>query len=190
MLRERFSQVPEVDVRRADLAEGLGSDCYDSIVAVNVLEHIADDVGAVRRLASALPPGGTLVLWVPALEALYSTFDQAIGHYRRYDRRTLAQVMRRAGLETVELRYVNALGGVMWWLVARRLGRVPTQQWSVRLFDRVAMPVVRRLESSWSPPLGQSLLCVARVPAEGRGRTSPPRPAASDRSAVASEVTA
>lgn len=193
VLRERFAHVPDVDVRRVDIAEGFGSERYDSIVAVNVLEHIDDHVGAVRELAAALRPGGTLILWVPALEVLYSTFDHAIGHYRRYDRRTLAEVIRRAGLEPVQLRYVNAAGGIMWWVFARRLGAVPTQRWTVRLFDRVAMPVVRQLESRWSPPLGQSLLCVARARREVGDEEEPAAPApatATHQSDSASEVSA
>ena len=71
----------------------------------------------------------------------------------------------RAGLGVIEARYVNTVGAVAWWLFSRQLGQVPTQRWSVRLYDKVAVPVIRRLEEDRAPRFGQSLLCIGERPA-------------------------
>jgi len=134
-------------------------------VMVNVLEHIDDDVGALRALGDDLCPGGQIVIYSPAFNALYSRFDAAVGHYRRYTTGSLARAIDEPDLELVDIRYVNAVGALAWYVVATRLGRRPTEGWSTQLFDRVAVPVVRRVEGRVAPPFGQSVLAVARRPA-------------------------
>ena len=69
-----------------------------------------------------------------------------------------------AGLEVVDLRHVNMVGAVAWWVLATKLGQTPTKKWSAMTFDRLFVPLVSRLERRWPPPFGQSLLCVARLP--------------------------
>jgi SAM-dependent methyltransferase len=166
LLEERYRDDPAVEVRHGDIAETLGSGGFDSIVMVNVLEHIADDAGALRQLRQALVPGGRLFLFVPAFEVLYSEFDRQVGHHRRYRRPQLEALVAEAGLEPVEARYVNSLGALAWWLLAKKLRQVPTRQWSARTYDRAVVPLLRRLERRWIPPFGQSILCVARRPEE------------------------
>jgi hypothetical protein len=95
---------------------------------------------------------------------LYSRFDAAVGHYRRYTKASLARAIDDADLEVVDITYVNAPGALAWYVVATRLGRRPTEGWSTRLFDRLAVPVARRAEQRVEPPFGQSLLAVARRP--------------------------
>jgi glycosyltransferase involved in cell wall biosynthesis len=163
-LEQRFAGRPEVRPVHGDVLGQAGDRPYDSVVMINVLEHIADDVGALEQVAASMQPGGHLVLYVPALTRLYSEFDRRIGHHRRYKRSTLATVVSRAGFEVVDVRYVNSLGAAAWWAFAKKLKRTPTQGWSVRAYDRVAVPVVRRIESKRPPRIGQSLLCVARRP--------------------------
>jgi 2-polyprenyl-3-methyl-5-hydroxy-6-metoxy-1,4-benzoquinol methylase len=163
VLRERFAGDDRINPELADLVSATEGRVYDSVVLVNVLEHIEDDRAAVRRIAGALRPGGTLVVWVPAFEPLYSEFDRRIGHHRRYRKASMKAVMEGAGLEVVDLRYVNAVGAMAWWLVAKRLGREPTATGNVKLFDRF-VPMLRRLEGDRRTPFGQSVFCVARRP--------------------------
>ena len=97
-LQARYDGMANVDVRHADIA-ALGDDRrYDSVVLVNVLEHIPDDLGALRDLRALLKPGGRLIVFSPAFEGLYSDFDRKIGHFRRYRRSQLVTVADRAGL--------------------------------------------------------------------------------------------
>ena len=81
---------------------------------VNVLEHIADDAGPLRGLSRLLVPGGNIVVYVPALNGLYGALDEKIGHYRRYSVWRLREVFREAGLDPVELRWVNFLAIPAW----------------------------------------------------------------------------
>jgi 2-polyprenyl-3-methyl-5-hydroxy-6-metoxy-1,4-benzoquinol methylase len=163
-LRTKFAGDPRVHVELADAGSIDESTPYDSAILVNVLEHIEDDVDALRDIGSRLRPGGRIAIYVPAFEGLYSDFDRRVGHRRRYRRSHLAEVVDRAGLNVVEARYVNSLGAIAWWTFARQLGQVPTQQWSVRLFDRV-VPTLSRVEAEHHPRFGQSLFCVAERPA-------------------------
>ncbi len=162
----RFAGCPEVEVLQADVA-ALGAEDrkFDSVVLINVLEHIDDDADALAELREVLKPGGRLCVFVPAFEGLYSDFDRRIGHRRRYRRSRLVSTFDRAGLGVIEARYVNTVGALAWWLFSRQLGQVPTQRWSVRLYDKVAVPVIRRLEEDRAPRFGQSLLCIGERPA-------------------------
>ena len=99
-------------------------------------------------------------MWVPAFEGLYSDFDRRIGHYRRYRLAELRSKLSTAGFEPVDLRYVNSVGAVAWWVFARQLRTNPTSPGSAKLFDRVAVPVVRGLERRLKPPFGQSVFAV------------------------------
>ena len=140
---------------------------FDSVVLVNVLEHIDDDVERARATcATCSRPGGRLCVFVPAFEGLYSDFDRRIGHRRRYRRSQLVTTFDQAGLDVVDARYVNTVGALAWWLFARQLGQVPTQRWSVKVYDRVAVPVIRQLEAGRAPRFGQSLLCIGARPTE------------------------
>jgi SAM-dependent methyltransferase len=163
-LRERYSDSADVEVICADAVEAAGHGPFDAAVAVNVLEHIDDDVGALRALRSCLRPGGTVALWVPAYEALFSDFDRRVGHHRRYRLSTLAARIDEAGLELVDARYVHGPGAVAWFLYATMRGGTPTASPLTRLYDRAAIPVIRRKEARWPARFGQSVLCVARRP--------------------------
>ncbi len=136
---------------------------FDAVIYDNVLEHIEDDAGEAATIASALNPGGHLLVLVPALSWLYSDFDASIGHYRRYHRPQLRAVLESAGLEIVELRYMDMLGVLPWYLSMVLLkGGLNTG--AVKLYDRVGIPVSRFLEGLLPPPLGKNLLAVARRP--------------------------
>jgi 2-polyprenyl-3-methyl-5-hydroxy-6-metoxy-1,4-benzoquinol methylase len=164
VLRAKYDGASDVDVFHGDVAAAVAERSYDSVVLVNVLEHIEDDGRALREILAGLRPGGTVVLFVPAFEALYSNFDRMVGHYRRYRRDDLARLVSSTGFEVVEARYVNCIGAVAWWVIARQLGRFPTNRAAMRSYDRTVVPLIRALESRWTPPFGQSVLCIGRRP--------------------------
>jgi SAM-dependent methyltransferase len=139
---------------------GLGE--FDSILCLNVLEHVRDDRAALRGFHDSLRPGGVLLLLVPAHRWLYGGYDRAAGHERRYDARTLRALLRAAGFEVGRLRHVNPLGG-LGWLVRVRLRR--GDEWpsgSFRTFDRL-VPALKHLDRV-PLPFGLSLWAVARRP--------------------------
>jgi SAM-dependent methyltransferase len=164
-LAKRFGGRPEIEVKRADLREPDSVEAsVDSVLAVNVLEHIVDDVGALRRMADAAVPGGNVILFVPAYPSLYGPHDRAAGHVRRYVPKTLEAAVVDAGLKVEVLRPVNFLGGIAWWVAVRMGGCSSPSGGLVRLYDRLVVPLVRLMERRWHPPFGQSIICVARVP--------------------------
>jgi 2-polyprenyl-3-methyl-5-hydroxy-6-metoxy-1,4-benzoquinol methylase len=165
VLRTRFAESPNVEVRRMDLRSIDVRDYFHSVVLVNVLEHIYDDSAALRTLSERLHEGGHCLIYVPALNWLYGPHDRDLGHYRRYSKRRLAAVVREAGLTPVKLHYVNMLAIPAWMLFSSRsVNREDPQAVgrSLDIWDRVGVPLTRRLERRMSPPVGLNLLCVAR----------------------------
>jgi SAM-dependent methyltransferase len=162
-LRTRFAGDPRVDVLELDLdAEVVLDEKVASVLAMNVLEHIEDDVAALRTLSRLLVPTGAVVVWVPGYPALYGDFDRMVGHYRRYTPASLRATVEAAGLMPELVRPVNLLGGIAWWAAVRRGRAGSVSEPLVRAYDRFVVPVTRVLERHWSPPFGQSVLCVAR----------------------------
>lgn len=135
----------------------------DSVVSVNVLEHVKDDAGELALMRSVLRPGGHLCLWVPAVPALYSRFDAMLGHHRRYRKSELATRIRGAGFEIVRLGYRDLAGLFAWFLCCRVLGRTLTRR-NVGLYDRLVVPVTSAVGRWVRPPLGKNLFAVARRP--------------------------
>jgi SAM-dependent methyltransferase len=140
--------------------EDLMAERIDTIVCLNVLEHIEDHQSTLKDFASVLPAGGHLVLLVPAMPALYGSLDRHLSHFRRYDREPLRQLLAQTGFETDDLRYVNRLAVFGWWLSSRILKRrvLPRNQLSV---FRFMMPLLR-FEQTHPPSFGLSLLALAR----------------------------
>ncbi len=162
LLQQRFADDERVTVRSLALpASEPGS--YSAAVALNVMEHIEDDVAALRGIAAMLRPGGAVVLIVPAFPSAMSKFDRAVGHYRRYTRRSLSAALHAADLEVQALGYVNPVGLLAWYVMCRALGSFPRNGFLLRGYDRTVVPVLRAMEGRWQPPFGQSLLAVART---------------------------
>lgn len=162
-LRERFADDPHVRVRH--LAAPIDERAtHSAAVAINVLEHIEDDVAALRSFAGLVAPGGRVVVLVPAFPVAFSEFDDRVGHVRRYRKTSLDGAFRRAGLVPVDLRYVNAPGLLAWIVLVRWLRGRPKDGVALRAFERL-VPWLARLEARWPPPFGQSVLGVAEVPA-------------------------
>jgi glycosyltransferase involved in cell wall biosynthesis len=164
LLRQRFGDDPAVDVVEGDVDAAMTNGPFDSAVMINVLEHIEDDHAALQAIHDGLRPGGTLAVFVPAYEALYSEFDRSIGHFRRYRRSTLVQALGEAGFELVDIRYFSLPGALAWLTIARILGRPPTASSITSVYDRVGIPILRRVEGRWRPPAGQSVLAIGRRP--------------------------
>jgi SAM-dependent methyltransferase len=161
-LHARFDGDARVAVRRLDLASAETGE-YSALVALNVLEHIEDDVAALRNAARLLRPGGRIVLFVPAFPFAMGKFDREIGHYRRYTKASARTAFERAGLSPEVVRYVNAPGLLAWFVGMRLLGLRPSEGPVLRMWDGGVIPVVRALESRVRMPFGQSVLAVART---------------------------
>lgn len=164
VLKDRFAQDDRVTVVAGGTDSVAGMPPHDAAVLINVLEHVPDDEAVLRELGATLKPGGRLILWVPAFQALYSDFDRKIGHYRRYTKNALREQLVRAGYDVPEIRYHNTVGALAWLVVARMMHRDPTGGAPVKIYDSLIVPVLRRLEGTWGAPFGQSVFAVATWP--------------------------
>ncbi len=160
-LADRFAREPGVVVKRLDLP-GASPGEHSAVVGLNVLEHISDDIRALRGARRLVRRGGVVAMFVPAFPFAMSRFDRAIGHHRRYTTATLQAAFSGAGLELEEIRYVNAPGLVAWTIGMRLLGLSPREGPLLRTWDRTIVPIARTLETRWAPPFGQSLFAVGR----------------------------
>jgi SAM-dependent methyltransferase len=163
-LRERFAGDRRVTVRQGYLEDLVPSRPVDSIVAVNVLEHVEDDQRFLRAAHDALLPGGHILLFIPALSQIFGTLDEAFGHFRRYTKPLLATRLAAAGFSDVRLRYTNFPGIASWYVAGRVLRKRTLAPRDVRVYDRVVMPWVTAFERFWEPPLGQSIIAIGTRP--------------------------
>jgi SAM-dependent methyltransferase len=161
-----YADVPNVQVHHADICEiealSLGSLGFDTAVSLNVLEHIENDALALSHIKALLCQGGHLVVVVPAHAWLYGTMDRSLAHYRRYDKTAMAAKLDRLGFTLVKQMYMNPAGALGWFLNGRVLRRSLPPSGQLRMFN-LLVPLLRAVERVAEPPLGLSLLTVARV---------------------------
>lgn len=133
----------------------------DSIIYVNVLEHIADDVNELEIIRRTLILGGRLFIFVPALRWLYGSFDRQISHFRRYTRTELEKKCVAVGFKVVTSKYFDLFGVIPWWVKYRLLQSNKMEPGAVRFYDQRIVPITKVLESRISPPLGKNVLLIA-----------------------------
>jgi len=136
---------------------------FDTVIYINVLEHIEDDRAELATAFAALNPGGHLLVFVPALSWLYSRHDRDIGHFRRYSKPELAALVAETGFSVVKNRYFD-IAGIIPWYVNFVLLRNSVGEKSVALYDHWVVPLMSRVESVVTPPLGKNVLLVGRKP--------------------------
>jgi SAM-dependent methyltransferase len=167
VLRSRFAGDDHVSVLQCTAAELPADEApFDAAICFNVLEHVRDDVEALRAVHARLRPGGHLLLLVPAHPALYGATDRAVDHVRRYDRATLRRSVEAAGFELLELRHVNPVGALGWAVSSRLLRRSEIPAGPLALYDRL-VPLLKALDRL-RLPFGLSLWAVTRTPAPTR----------------------
>ena len=170
-MRQRFQGMPfearTGDITDPGLVRELAGARFDTVLCINVLEHIERDDLALRAMAEILrPTAGRLFLFVPAHPILFGSPDELAGHFRRYTRPALRALLQGAGLRARDVYHFNAVGAVAYFVNARIVrpksldGSVDCQ---IRLFDRYCVPVLHRLERAVRPPFGQSLIAVAEA---------------------------
>jgi SAM-dependent methyltransferase len=154
---------PGVEVRTGTLQSLDPEPRFDTVLYIDVLEHIEDDVAELRQAAARLRPGGRLIVLAPAHQSLFSPFDAAIGHHRRYDRRSLG-ALRPEGLALERMFYLDSAGLLA--SAANRLllrASLPTPA-QIRLWDRRLVPVSRVLDPVLAHRAGKTVVAVFRRP--------------------------
>jgi SAM-dependent methyltransferase len=166
--RSRFHGFPNIESLVLDVADPAFTELSrmqpDSIVCMNVLEHVRDHHQAIQNMRSILEPGGKIVLLLPAFPTLYGPIDRNLGHCRRYTGRGVKALANSAGLRIRRLIYLNLAGFFGWWVNTNVLAREEHSKAQIRIFDRYIVPVQSRLEELIPPPFGLSIFAVFEKP--------------------------
>jgi 2-polyprenyl-3-methyl-5-hydroxy-6-metoxy-1,4-benzoquinol methylase len=166
----------EIDPKLINIIQERGFDChhnledidgqFDFIYSSNVLEHIEDDQKALEQLYEKLMPGGILALYLPAFQCLYSDFDTAIGHYRRYEKAELISKIKNAHFVIQHCEYSDSIGFFAWLITKNKKYRREIKQnndGKLKFYDRFILPVSTTLDKlGMRYLLGKNLLAVAR----------------------------
>jgi SAM-dependent methyltransferase len=142
---------------------------FDSVVCLNVLEHIEGDEKALVNLHSLLKNDGNLIIIVPINQFLYGGIDKAIGHFRRYEGEEFIKKMNNLGFEIRYQRKLNFLGSIGWFVAGRILIQSTISEENIKLFNILA-PIFLKFENYFEPPLGTSLLLIATKKQNGKSK--------------------
>lgn len=134
---------------------------FDSIVCVNVLEHIENDQRALKNMYSLLKDGGFLILLVPAHEFLYGKIDKSIGHFRRYNKDSLKKILIQSSFQINKMRILNLLGAIGWFVSSRLFSESIVDENKLKIFNLIA-PFILPIEDIIEPPFGTSILVIAK----------------------------
>ncbi len=149
---------PEFDIEYAHLLNS-----FDSLFALNVLEHIEDHNTAIQNASKLLKAGGRMLILVPAYQALYNQFDLYLEHYRRYNTKSLEGVLSQGGLRIIHGQYFNS-GGIFGWFISGKLrGKKSIPEGELRLFDRL-VPLFKVADALTFNRIGLSVLVVGEKP--------------------------
>lgn len=165
VLKKKFGHMKNVRIIpvnfMADTSRQLEEYRFDTVVCLNVLEHIKDDRMALLNMYRSLAPGGKLVLLVPAFMWLYGSLDEHLQHFRRYHKQELVDKIAEAGFTIRSVRWMNMAGIPGWFLNARirKVRSLPPAQ--LMLYDKL-VPIFRLVEKITGPPIGQSLIVIGQ----------------------------
>jgi Methyltransferase domain len=159
------ARICDLGFRACATTDELDGQRFPAAYTLNVLEHIDDDVGALRSLHGLLASDGTLVVYVPAFQSLYTAMDRKVGHVRRYRRRELIEKVTAAGFDVQWCAYADSLG--FFATLAYRAGGNrdgDLNPRAVATYDRYAFPMSRALDHLTGRLFGKNLALVARRP--------------------------
>ena len=151
--------------------EVLPDSSFDFIFSLNVFEHIENDEEVMRTLANKLREGGRLLVYVPALESLWTSLDDRVQHFRRYTAASLRTLVTTAGLEPTECRYADSLGFLAAWvfkIFGNREGKLSPH--GIRFYDRLVMPLSIALDTVSRGFVGKNVYLLSTKPARADAR--------------------
>ncbi|MEK7176079.1 MAG: methyltransferase domain-containing protein [Patescibacteria group bacterium] len=161
MLERRLKEDSRVIFHQAVFADMYRKyrEYFDSVIYVNVLEHVENDAQELTYIRESLKEGGRVCIFVPTLPWLYSKFDASVGHYRRYTKKQLRQLLEQNGFKIEKISYFDIVGIVPWFIFIKLLGgKLGTS--NVLLYDKIIVPLMRRIESVITAPLGKNLIAI------------------------------
>ncbi|BBO86925.1 class I SAM-dependent methyltransferase [Desulfosarcina ovata] len=131
----------------------------DTLIYVNVLEHIENDEKELAQIHEALKPGGHALIFVPALPFLFCNFDRQVGHFRRYLKKDLIMLSEKIGFKSIKAKYFD-LAGIIPWLLFFVLLKQTLNSRNVNYYDKHIIPITRIFEKAIAPPIGKNILFI------------------------------
>ena len=167
LLKERFSDSPTLDeVLLIDLTNPdfeiryhEYKKSFDTVFALNVVEHIEDDALALKNCHFLLKDGGTLLILVPAYQSLYCSFDRELGHFRRYTKKTLRKVFELNNFHIKHSRYFNLMGIFGWIFSGKILRKKTIPEGQMGLYNKL-VPVFKIIDKMFLQAFGLSVIIV------------------------------
>ena len=155
-LHARYQHRPRMEVRHCDLSNPADFEALagtvDTVVCLNVLEHVEDELASLRNIYTALEPGGRAVVLVPCGQEIFGSLDTALGHFRRYSREELQQKMEQAGFRVERIIDFNRISRPAWYVTGHLLKRKTISRFQLYFFDRLVW-LWRRIDGMlpWAP---------------------------------------
>jgi 2-polyprenyl-3-methyl-5-hydroxy-6-metoxy-1,4-benzoquinol methylase len=162
-MKRQFSRNKNFHAVKTDISRGvsgLNRFRFDTVVCINVLEHIKDDVATIRNAGSLLDKKGHLVLLVPAFSRIYGTIDRSDSHFRRYDKAVTIKKVEKAGFRVIKSFYMNVPGFFGWYYHGKLLKAKTHPEGDISFFDKL-VPIFSFFEKIFKPPFGLSLIVIA-----------------------------
>jgi SAM-dependent methyltransferase len=165
-LETRLGHHPYVETRACDLSNSvdfeLFADAVDTVICLNVLEHIEDDRAGLCNIYSALSPGGRAIVLVPCGQEIYGQLDIILGHRRRYSASQLRDLFEQVGFEIERIVEFNRISRPGWYITGKLLRRSRISRFQLQMFDRLVW-LWRRIDRflPWKPT---SLIVIAAKP--------------------------
>ena len=153
--------VCKLDLNEKKDFENIGYEKFDSIFALNVLEHIKNDEFAFEQLYHMLRPNGNLVILVPCHKFLYNVIDKSIGHYRRYTKKELGTKILNAGFRIEKIFGFNTLGIIGWYFNGNVNKNPKLNPKATELFDKI-VPIEKHVEKIFGKKIGLSVVAFAK----------------------------
>ena len=146
---------PDFDNKHSDILNS-----FETVIALNVVEHIEDDSLAISNINKLLKINGTCIILVPAFQALYNSFDRELCHFRRYNRRALNSLVSR-NFKVIRSEYFNPIGTVGWFFNGNILRKklIPNSQ--MQWFDKM-VPLFKMINYLTKPFFGLSIISVGK----------------------------
>lgn len=170
IMKEKYQDSDDVKIDYCDLnnfnVENINNLKIDTIVLLDVLEHIENDQAALDKLYSSLSNEGKLLLRLPALNFLYCDIDKSIFHFRRYYKNEIKRKLEKAGFKIIKLKYMNFPGIFLYFFKGKILRKkqpmsTTLSDSSISFFNKV-VPIIEKVENIITPLLGQQLIVVAQ----------------------------
>lgn len=163
IMKGRFFGTENLKLFLYDIIDGDNTELrkhnFDTIVCISVLEHIKNDLKALQNSYDLLEKKGRLIIFVPAIKALYGTIDQEDGHFRRYGHQELKNKLKRANFFIEKYFSMNLFGIIPWFFHNKILKKQVHPEDQMKFLDRF-VPFCAFLENTFHPPFGLNLVSI------------------------------